>query len=160
MKRLTYANVVSTIALVVALGLGSAYAAHQIGSSDIKDNAIRSNHIKNGQVKDADVKPCPGDARDFAGACWEEAARHNQNWVGALTDCGEDGGTLPDAADLIAFSQLSGITIGDGEWTAETSSDPNTPANLDALKVGEDAVINYAALGETHDYRCVLPRLN
>jgi hypothetical protein len=160
MKRLTYANAVSTIALVIALGLGSAYAANQIGSSDIKDNAIRSNHIKNGQVKDADVKSCPGDTRDFAGSCWEKAFRTPAvNWLAALTDCGSDGGLLPDAAALVEFSLEPNIDLAVGEWTAETSSDPTTPTNLDALKVAEDAVINYAALDELHSYRCVMPRL-
>ena len=46
---LTYANVLSTIALFVALG-GGAYAAARIGPDDIKRNAVRSKHIKKNQV--------------------------------------------------------------------------------------------------------------
>ena len=53
--RLTYANVVATLALFVAMG-GGAYAAATIGSGDIKDNAVRSRHIDNGQVKSSDVE--------------------------------------------------------------------------------------------------------
>jgi hypothetical protein len=47
--RLTYANVVASIALFVALG-GSSYAAVQLSKND-----VRSKHIKNGQVKRADL---------------------------------------------------------------------------------------------------------
>ncbi len=46
---LTYANVMSTIAVFGVLG-GGAYAAAQIGADDIKRNAVRSKHIKQGQV--------------------------------------------------------------------------------------------------------------
>ncbi len=38
-SRLTYANVMATLALFVALG-GTSYAAAKIGSAQIKDNSI------------------------------------------------------------------------------------------------------------------------
>src|SRR5256885_865971 len=53
--RLSYANVVSTIALVFALGGGAVYAAGKIGSSQIAKNAIHSRQIKNRQVKRQDI---------------------------------------------------------------------------------------------------------
>ncbi len=53
--RLSYANVMSTVACFVALG-GGAYAASKIGSQDIKRNAVLSKHIKGNQVKGGDVK--------------------------------------------------------------------------------------------------------
>jgi hypothetical protein len=49
-SRLTYANLMSTIAVVVALVGGTAWAAATIGAGDIKKNAVRSKHIKNGAV--------------------------------------------------------------------------------------------------------------
>ena len=52
--RLTYANVVATLALFVALG-GGAYAAVTIGPSNIQNDAVRSRHIKDGEVKNADL---------------------------------------------------------------------------------------------------------
>lgn len=54
-KHLSFANVLSLVALFVALGSG-AYAASKIGSGDIKNNAVKSKHIKNDQVKSKDVK--------------------------------------------------------------------------------------------------------
>ena len=54
--HLSYANVISTLALFLALGGSVVYAAGRIGSNDIKDNAVRSNHIKNGEVTAKDAK--------------------------------------------------------------------------------------------------------
>ena len=44
-RRLTYANLVSTVALVAALGTGTAYAANTVFSTD----------IVNGEVKAVDI---------------------------------------------------------------------------------------------------------
>jgi hypothetical protein len=49
------ANVVAYLALFIALGGTSAYAANTIGSSDIIDESIQSVDLKNGQVKAADI---------------------------------------------------------------------------------------------------------
>jgi hypothetical protein len=54
-RGLTFANVCSCIALIVALGTGGAYAANTIGSDDIIDESIQSVDIKNGQVKTPDL---------------------------------------------------------------------------------------------------------
>lgn len=49
-----YANVTSTVALVVALG-GTAYAANTVRSSDIVNGQVKSADIGNKQVKNADL---------------------------------------------------------------------------------------------------------
>lgn len=49
--RVSYANVAATLALIVALGTGGAYAANQITAKDIAKNAVRAKHIKKNQVK-------------------------------------------------------------------------------------------------------------
>ncbi len=54
--RLTYANVVSTLALIVAVGGTSAYAANTIRSTDIVDGEVASVDIKNQDIASADVK--------------------------------------------------------------------------------------------------------
>jgi hypothetical protein len=58
--HLTFANVVSVIALVVALG-GSAYAAislpkNSVGTAQLKNNAITKKKIKNGAVSGSKIK--------------------------------------------------------------------------------------------------------
>lgn len=50
-----YANVTSTIALVVALGGTTAYAANTISSGDINNGQVKSADIVTGQVKNADL---------------------------------------------------------------------------------------------------------
>src|SRR5215213_3523835 len=55
-SRLTYANVVATLGLFVAVGTGGAYAANTIGSADIIDGQVKSVDIGNGEVNSADVK--------------------------------------------------------------------------------------------------------
>jgi len=55
-RRLSYSNVVATLALFLALGLGGAYAADKITSNDIAKSAVTSKAIKNKTVKGKDVK--------------------------------------------------------------------------------------------------------
>jgi hypothetical protein len=50
LPRLTYANVMSTVAVFVALG-GTSYAAVKLTK-----NSVRSSHIKNGQVYSSDIR--------------------------------------------------------------------------------------------------------
>jgi hypothetical protein len=54
-ERLTYANVMSTVAVFVALG-GSSYAALHIGSGDIADNSIRGNDVRNHSLSERELK--------------------------------------------------------------------------------------------------------
>ena len=51
LPRLTYANVVATLALFVALS-GGAYA--------LSNNSVKSKHIRNNTIKSADVKDRSG----------------------------------------------------------------------------------------------------
>jgi hypothetical protein len=51
MKGLSYANVMSTIAVFGVLGGGGAYAATTIGAGDIKRNAVRAKHINRNAVQ-------------------------------------------------------------------------------------------------------------
>jgi hypothetical protein len=53
--RLTFSNVISVIALFIALGGVGAYAADKLGSKDIAKNAIKSKHIKADAATGEDV---------------------------------------------------------------------------------------------------------
>ena len=65
-SRLTYANVVSTIALALAVGGGTAYAASKIGTQNIRyhavtgskvaTNAVTASKVKNSALSDADIR--------------------------------------------------------------------------------------------------------
>ena len=54
--RLTYANVASTIALALALGGGTAYAATKIGTSNIRYHAVTGSKVATNAVTASKVK--------------------------------------------------------------------------------------------------------
>ncbi|MDO9497687.1 MAG: hypothetical protein Q7J48_18440 [Nocardioides sp.] len=107
--RLTYANVASTLALTVALGTSSAYAAGLVTSRDIKNGTIRSVDIANRTIKQKDVTPGSlgsqairdgsVERRDLAGAVvsgveWvsvtEESGSFVRNIAAAVCPAGKD----------------------------------------------------------------------
>src|SRR4051812_19327222 len=59
--RLTYANVMATIAVFIALG-GSSYAAlklpkNSVGARELRTGAVHSSEIRNGSVRPKDLAP-------------------------------------------------------------------------------------------------------
>ena len=54
-SRLTYANVMSTLAVVLALGGGVAYAANTVFSSDIVNGQVKAADIATGAVQDDEI---------------------------------------------------------------------------------------------------------
>jgi hypothetical protein len=65
-SRLTYANVMASIAVFIALG-GTSYglANGTIGSPQLKNNSVRSKDIRNNQVTSADVRNSSLLVKDF-----------------------------------------------------------------------------------------------
>jgi hypothetical protein len=55
-KRITYANVMSSIAVFLVLGGATAYAAKKIGSNEIKGNSITTGKIKKNAVTASKIK--------------------------------------------------------------------------------------------------------
>jgi len=53
--RLTYANVVATLALFLALG-GASYAAARIGSASIINNSVRTQDLRNNDIRSRDIR--------------------------------------------------------------------------------------------------------
>jgi hypothetical protein len=54
-RRLTYANVVATLALFMALSGGS-YAAIRVGSGSIVNNSVRTQDLKNNEIRGRDIR--------------------------------------------------------------------------------------------------------
>ena len=68
-SRLTYANVVATLALFLALTGGAVWAANKINGKQIKKNSIPGNRIKkksltNNQIKKKTIDQQPDQAGD------------------------------------------------------------------------------------------------
>ena len=55
-SRLSYANVVASVALFLALTTGGAYAATQITGASIKDGTVTGADVKNGSLSYLDLK--------------------------------------------------------------------------------------------------------
>ncbi len=99
-SRLSYANVVASLALFVALG-GVSYAAvklpkNSVGSRQIKHNAVTGSKVKNGSLTGADIKNRSLTAADFAGVL--AGPTGPQGSVGPPGPAGVAGATGPSDA--------------------------------------------------------------
>jgi hypothetical protein len=127
----TYANVMATLALCIALG-GSSYAAIKLSN-----NSVRSKHIKNGQVKNADlganavtapkVKNASLLAEDFGPGqlpAGPQGLKGNQGEKGLKGDKGATGsptvtsGYVPMTASTGAGTTATLLTVGPITYTA------------------------------------------
>jgi hypothetical protein len=108
--RLTYANVMSTIAVFAVLAGGGAYAASKIGAKDIKTGAVRSR-----QVKDESLL-----AKDFQPGQLPSGAAGATGPAGSTGAAGSSGTTPPPQAPIL-------VTDFVGGWSAYDAGtgDPN-----------------------------------
>jgi hypothetical protein len=97
-RHLSFANVVSVVALFVALG-GGAYAAFHLPR-----NSVKSRHIKNGQVKRRDLAK-PQSIRSAGLAVGEDCTPTPNEWVSIRTNLF---GRVGYYRDLIGRVHLSG----------------------------------------------------
>ena len=101
---------------------------------------------------------CKDGTRPFAGACWQvEENEAALNAPAAALSCANQGGELPDALSLAAFSQQPGIHLASGdEWSGDVTvlSMPNVYA---LATVSPTGVIDSAGSVETRKFRCVIP---
>jgi hypothetical protein len=110
-SRLTYANVMSTIAVFGVLAGGGAWAASKIGSGDIERNAVRSKHIKNQQVKPGDVKDDSLTGAELA----DDSLSGADVAAGSLTgaDVADDSLTAADIDEATLGQAVSAVAIGE-----------------------------------------------
>jgi len=99
-SRMTYANVVASLALFIALG-GVSYAAvklpkNSVGAVQIKKNAVTGSKVKNSSLTGADVRDKSLTAADFNGAV--QGVAGPQGPVGAKGDGGAKGDAGPTGA--------------------------------------------------------------
>jgi hypothetical protein len=167
--RLTFANVVSLLALFVALG-GGAYAAAQLGSGAIKDNSIRGLDVRDGSLKGIDVKDeslrgadivestlagvdrCPASAPNRSGDVCFSGEQSASTWDGAIRACAALGLRAPGVGEaLLLFRQAP-----NGETWTDQIGDIN-PGNSRVLVIKgvADTGPFAAASGSNHAFRCV-----
>jgi hypothetical protein len=145
--RMTYANVVSTIALGLAIGGGTAYAATRIGTSDIRYHAVTGSKIASNAVTTSKVK-----ANALTGADLRDNSIHSGDiHNGTLQAADFAGGQLPkgdkgDKGDpatsifgvvgadggLTSFKNITGIT-GTNPYTVTAAQDVSKCAVIATL---------------------------
>jgi hypothetical protein len=131
--RLTFSNVVSVVALFVALG-GTSYglATGWIGSSEVRDNSLRSRDIRNRTINHRDVKP-----NGLGGSVIKESRlakvprARNADRVGGLTAdrlrvrCPSD--TVPVSDVCIERSSRPALPYGSAAGACKGVDTPRTP---------------------------------
>jgi len=175
-SKLTYANVMATIAVFLALG-GGAYALqhNSVGTKEIRTGGVKSSDIGNGQVKSVDigngeVRPadaaaslglsCPVLTFYHQGACVETAERPSDSFANAQNTCTQNNRRLPTLAELQLIRLRPGIDFADFEWSSERAAFFTAPNNGGAriISVADDGAISAddTSAGARH-YRCVGP---
>ena len=137
-KRLTYANVMSSIAVFLVLGGATAIAAGQlgknsVGSKQLKKNAVTTAKIKKGAVTGAKVKPGSLKASSFAAGQLPAGPKGDKGDTGPSFGAFANGGcgSLGEGFDTCVSTgsvnlPSSGhvLLIASGEWD---NDDPETP---------------------------------
>lgn len=176
-KRLTYANVMSTLAVFIALG-GSSYAALTISGSSIKNrsisgtklrkNTLTGTHIKEsrlarvpraaradtvGGATAADLKiKCPADTFPIADVCVERTARAPAAYGSAVSTCMLVGTPSAPGRRLPSHGELvAAFSTVDpapgGELTSDVYPSSSSPGRVDVLVVTDKT----GAVGVTPD---------
>ena len=136
-RRLTYANVMATIAVFLALGLGTAWA--------LEKNSVESQHIVNGQVKGVDVDEstlkgvtddCPKQMTMYAESfCLDDEARADgagKSWFEAVGLCADNGLRLPTVGELEYADHYGFFTIDNpNAWTDSVYDTDDGDVNVD-----------------------------
>lgn len=109
-KRLTYANVMSSIAVFLVLGGGAAFAAGQlaknsVGTKQLKNNAVTTKKIKKNAVTGAKVKESTLGTVPSASSLTPMEATH---LVGAPGEPAFEGGStnLPTGTPIFSFNPV------------------------------------------------------
>lgn len=109
--RLSYANVMSTIAVFAVLGGGSAYAASKIQSGDIAKNAVRAKQIKAAAVTGAKLADGAVSTKKLADGAVEGAKLAD----GSVAEPKLAGGAVTEAK--LGAGAVTGGKLGSGAVT-------------------------------------------
>ena len=130
-QRLTYANVMSTVAVFVALG-GSSYAALRIDSDDIANNSVRGVDVRNRTLSERDVKRNALGGRSIKESRLGKGPRaKTADHLGGLTAgellLGCPGGTFPIADVCVETTARPAVAYGTAVNQCASTDFPATP---------------------------------
>jgi hypothetical protein len=140
-RRLTYANVMATLALVLALGGATAFAASQlgknsVGSKQLKKNSVTAAKIKNGAVTQAKISRSAQNA--LKGATGPAGLKGATGPAGPQGPKGDPGPSNAYYAHGLAPA-VTGLPAGDyvvyGQLVGENTSPLNEKGTVSGLTV-------------------------
>ncbi len=164
-RHLTFANVVSLVALFVALG-GTSVAALKIKGSQIKNRSVAGSKLKRNTLGGATIKEsrlgkvprarradsvggltaaqlrvrCPFGTVLISGVCLEERPRAPADYGTAHNDCGVAGRRVPTYEELQNFyGGVPGRTPAGGELTSNVSRSASGSGQVEVLAVTNEA---------------------
>jgi hypothetical protein len=136
----------------------SAIHADTAESARDAETALNAANAENARTVNGYEAGCRSGTRAFAGACWQTGASETAlSAPAAAAACAAQGGELPEALALAAFSQQPGVTLSTGD---EWSGDLTNVSGVDlyaAITVSPAGAVNSAVSTATKNFRCVLP---
>jgi hypothetical protein len=123
--------------------------------AETAQNAI---HAVNAATVNGHSAGCLPGTQLFAGACWQISATETALTApAAAASCAAQGGALPEALQLAAFSQQPGVTLAAGdEWTSDVTN--VSGADLyGVVTASASGKVDVAASSSTKKFRCVIP---
>jgi hypothetical protein len=136
----------------------SAIHADTAESARDAETALNAANAENARTVNGYEAGCRSGTRAFAGACWQTGASETAlSAPAAAAACATQGGELPEALALAAFSQQPGVALSAGD---EWSGDLTNVSGVDAyavITVSSAGQVNFVASTSTRKFRCVLP---
>jgi len=154
-KHLSFANVMSLIAVSIAIG-GTAYAANKISGKSISNNTIAKKKLKKNVLKGLDT--CPSGATNYTqGICYSGQFAPN-DWDVAARDCANKGLRLPDLGEGLLVTNKTALPF---IWTTDVS-DTGPPSTRVIVRTEDTGFSRIATIqkGGPVAYVCVLNATN
>jgi hypothetical protein len=154
-KHLSFANVMSVIAVFVALG-GAAYAGTKINGKTIKNGSIPKKKLKANVLKGLDT--CPSGAPNYTQGICYSAKFAGADWDIAARDCASKGLRLPDLGEGLLVTNK---TVLPYLWTTDVS-DTGPPSTRVVVRTDDAGFTRIATQTKSvpTEYVCVLNATN
>lgn len=131
--------------------------AERAQSAQDAETALNAVNAENAKTLNGYEAGCKSGTQPYAGACWQSDPNTTSLTApAAAASCASEGGELPDALSLAAFSQQPGNVLADEEWT----SDIPVVSSLDVyavVTVAADGKVASSVSTVTKRFRCVIP---
>ena len=126
-------------------------------SASEAETAINAINAVDAQTVNGHAAGCQPGTTPFAGACWQTSANETPVTAPvAAAACAAQGGTLPEALQLAAFSQQPDVMLKSEEWSGELTTFSGENA-YGVVTVSTSGVLNSKLSSDLKPYRCVIP---